>query len=115
MSQIAWKKLKDAKSVVTPRGDKTYALANNDYMFACRNDLPKGCIKDFQEHPPVQYYIVLSGKMEVFIGDESMVLEPGDTAIVPPSVCHKVVALEDTVEIEVFNDARKDVIEKWFS
>lgn len=42
-------------------------------------------------------------------------MEAGDAAVVPFDVPHKVVTLEDTEEIEIFNDARKDVIEKWFS
>lgn len=112
---MSFVKFSEAKRGEVPRGDKLAMLASNEDMFAVWAFMPKGLVKDFQHHIPVQFYYIIKGKMELTIGDETQILEAGDSAIVPSDAPHKAVMLEDTEDIEVFNDPRKDVIEKWFS
>ena len=107
-------KFEEAKRAVTPRGDKLAALARDDNMFALYSKMDQGTVKDWQHHTPVQFYYILSGTMELSIGEETMVLNPGDSAIVPPDVPHKAVMITDVEDIEVFNDPRMDVRSKWF-
>ena len=97
------------------KGNHYHALcAHDEDMCVIANWLPKGTVKDFQHHKPTQVYIMIEGTMEVTIGDETQIITAGDTAIVPSDYPHKVVALEDVLEMEVFNDPRNDVIDKWF-
>jgi quercetin dioxygenase-like cupin family protein len=107
-------KISEAKRNTVPRGDKITLMAHNEHMFSVHSFMPKGLVKDTQSHQAVQIYLMLEGKMELTIGEDTQVLGPGDSAIVPPNVPHRASMLEDTVDIEVFNEAREDVINKWF-
>ncbi len=42
----------------------------------------------WHEHPFWQFEICLSGSLEVLVGDESIVLDPGDCYVVPPRLRH---------------------------
>jgi quercetin dioxygenase-like cupin family protein len=50
---------------------------------------------------------LLSGKVKLFIGDETFIAEAGDVWCHPPGVIHQTEALEDSVQIEVKSPACK--------
>jgi len=59
-------------------------------------------------HPHEQINFVLEGQFELTIGDESKILEPGTTAIVPSNAVHSGIALSDCVLIAIFHPVRED-------
>jgi quercetin dioxygenase-like cupin family protein len=108
-------KLSEAKQSHISEGYFLELMAHSEDMFSLRSVIPKGTVKDFHAHSATQIYIVEKGKMKVTIGEETEILCTGDSALVPSNVPHRAEMLEDTVEVEVFNESRKDVLEKWFS
>jgi len=59
-------------------------------------------------HLHEQINFVLEGQFELTIGDETKILEPGITAIVPSNVVHSGIALSDCVLIAIFHPVRED-------
>lgn len=67
-----------------------------------------GSRADAHAHHHEQINFVLEGQFELTIGDDSKILEPGITAIVPSDVLHSGVALTDCVLIAIFHPVRED-------
>ena len=65
-------------------------------------------------HPHEQIVYVEKGKVEFFIeGKESMILNPGDSVYVAPSVKHGAKVLEEeSVLLDVFTPGREDFLSK---
>jgi quercetin dioxygenase-like cupin family protein len=63
------------------------------------------------EIPPhshdAQWGIVVSGKLELDIGGDKKVRQPGDSYFVPDQVEHSAVILEDSLVLEVFADPER--------
>ncbi len=59
-------------------------------------------------HTQVTY--IISGSFEVHIGDEVKILGGGDCYFIPPNVPHGVVALEESILVDVFTPVREDFL-----
>ena len=70
----------------------------------------KGAVGAKHSHPHEQIGYIVSGSLEVIIGDEKRILKAGDTYQTAPDVLHGVLALEDTKLLDVFNPMRKDFL-----
>lgn len=61
------------------------------------------------DHPHEQAGILLSGKLELTIGDETRTVSPGSLFIIPPNVPHRAVAVDGpAVVLDVFSPIRED-------
>ena len=67
-------------------------------------DLPR------HSHPHEQTGYLVSGEIELSIGDETHQVKPGDSWCIAGGVEHKATVLEDSVAIEVFSPVREDYI-----
>jgi len=61
-------------------------------------------------HPNEQTGYLVSGKIRLFIGDESRELVKGDSWCIPKDIKHRAEILEDSVAIEVFSPLREDYL-----
>ncbi len=61
-------------------------------------------------HDNEQIFWMLSGKMEIRIGDERRVCGPGDVGVIPGGVEHEAWFPEDTQVIDVFAPPREDFL-----
>jgi quercetin dioxygenase-like cupin family protein len=67
-------------------------------------DLPR------HSHSHEQTGYLVSGEIELTIGDETHQVKPGDSWCIAGGVEHKAMAVEDSVAIEVFSPVREDYI-----
>jgi quercetin dioxygenase-like cupin family protein len=75
-------------------------------------EMDEGAVVPLHSHPHEQGGILLKGKMELTIGDEARVVNPGAMYLIPPNVRHKAVALEGPlVVLDVFSPVREDYAE----
>ena len=75
-------------------------------------EMDEGAVIPLHNHPHEQGGMVLEGRMELTIGDEVRVVEPGAMFIVPPNVPHKAVAVDGPVlTLDVFSPIREDYAE----
>ena len=64
----------------------------------------------FHSHPHTQSSFVVSGKFEVHVGDDVMVLSVGDAVCAAPNVPHEAYCLEPGVLIDGFSPMREDFL-----
>ena len=74
--------------------------------------LKKGCIVPEHSHHNEQLTYVLDGALKFWIDGRELVVHAGEVLCIPAHMPHKAVALEDTVDLDVFNPPRADWINK---
>ena len=74
--------------------------------------LKKGCIVPEHSHHNEQLTYVLDGALRFWIDGKVIVVNAGETLCIPAHMPHKAEALEDTIDLDVFNPPRADWINK---
>ena len=74
--------------------------------------LKKGCVVPEHSHHNEQLTYVLEGALKFWIDGKIIVVNAGQMLTIPPHMPHKAEALEDTVDLDVFNPPRADWINK---
>jgi quercetin dioxygenase-like cupin family protein len=75
-------------------------------------EMEQGAVVPRHSHPHEQGGILLKGKMELTIGDDVRVVEPGAMYLIPPNVAHKAIAVDGPVVVlDVFSPVREDYAE----
>ncbi len=68
----------------------------------------KGGTVPRHQHENEQLTYVLEGALKFTVGDEEVTVHRGEVLCIPPNVPHGAVALEDTIDLEVFSPVRAD-------
>jgi quercetin dioxygenase-like cupin family protein len=74
--------------------------------------LKKGCIVPEHSHHNEQLTYILDGALKFWIDGKEIVIHAGEVLCIPAQMPHKAEALEDTVDLDVFNPPRADWINK---
>lgn len=72
--------------------------------------ISKGSDLSVHQHPHEQITIMLEGKLEMQIGNETVMLEPGMIQVIPSNTPHGAIAHTDCVLVDVFNPVREDYV-----
>ena len=73
--------------------------------------LKKGSVVPQHSHDNEQFTYILDGALHFFIGadeSEEVIVRTGEVLHIPSNVLHKAVALEDTLDLDVFTPIRQD-------
>lgn len=73
-----------------------------------RFTLHKGFQIPLHQHPNEQISYVIKGKSMVRIGSQTVMVQAGDTFVVPPSAFHGQLALEETVTLVSWSPVRRE-------
>lgn len=101
------------RETVTPAIDRKFVCGER--MMLAQVFLKKGAVVPQHKHENEQITWILEGALRFWIGaDESEVIDvrAGETLVIPSNVPHKAEALEDTLDVDVFNPPRADWINK---
>ena len=75
-------------------------------------EMDEGAVVPLHDHPHEQGGMLLEGKLELTIGDETRVVESGSLYLIPPGVPHKAIAVGGPVVVlDVFSPVREDYAE----
>ncbi len=74
--------------------------------------LKRGCIVPEHSHHNEQITYILEGALKFWIDGRELIVNAGEVLTIPPHMPHKAEALEDTVDLDVFNPPRADWINK---
>jgi quercetin dioxygenase-like cupin family protein len=74
--------------------------------------LKKGSIVPEHSHHNEQLTYILDGALKFWIDGREIVVHAGEVLCIPAHMSHKAEALEDTVDLDVFNPPRADWINK---
>lgn len=71
-------------------------------------EIEKGAILPAHSHIHEQTSQVTKGKLEMTIGNETFVLEPGKFVVIPSNVMHSAIALTDCLVTDTFFPIREE-------
>lgn len=75
-------------------------------------EMDDGAVVPMHSHPHEQGGMLLSGTLELTIGDEVRLCQPGSMFLIPPHVMHKAVAVGGKCTVlDVFSPVREDYAE----
>ena len=101
------------KEQVSPMVDRR--LITGERLMLAHVYLKKGCIVPKHSHHNEQITYILEGELKFWIGeDEGQVVhvKPGEVLHIPPNVPHKAEAVEDTLDVDIFDPPREDWLNK---
>ena len=105
---ISWKSI-DLEDL-NPLLQRHFIVGQN--IMLARVLLKKGCIVPEHSHHNEQLTYILDGALKFWIDGKEIVVRSGEVLTIPPHMPHKAEALEDTVDLDVFNPPRADWINK---
>jgi quercetin dioxygenase-like cupin family protein len=74
--------------------------------------LKKGCVVPEHSHHNEQLTYILDGALKFWVDGREIVVHSGEVLCIPAHMPHKAEALEDTVDLDVFNPPRADWINR---
>lgn len=74
--------------------------------------LKKGAIVPMHSHHNEQVSYILEGALRFFIDGREITVSAGEVLCIPPHMPHEAIALEDTVDLDIFNPPRQDWLDK---
>ena len=118
-------KTKNERSVTFYRWDEmpkeeltdTFArrLITGDRVMLAHVYIKKGAVVPRHSHENEQITYILEGALRFWIGEDSgeeIVVRAGEVLHIPSNVPHKAEALEDTLDVDIFDPPRQDWLEK---
>jgi quercetin dioxygenase-like cupin family protein len=70
--------------------------------------LKKGCVVPPHHHEHEQVSYVVRGRLKFVVNGRDILLESGEVLHIPSNVVHSVIALEDTLDLDIFSPPRQD-------
>jgi quercetin dioxygenase-like cupin family protein len=86
-------------------------LVTGERMMLAHVYLRQGCLVPMHRHENEQLTYILDGALEFKIGDDrarTVVVRSGEVLFIPSNVPHEALALEDTLDVDVFSPPRQD-------
>jgi quercetin dioxygenase-like cupin family protein len=83
-----------------------------DRVMLARLIMKKGCIVPLHSHHNEQVTHILEGALKFCIEGKEIVVRKGEVLTIPPHVPHSAEAMEDTIDLDVFDPPREDWINK---
>ena len=74
--------------------------------------LKKGAVVPRHSHMNEQYSWIISGALKFVFDDREILVGEGEILVIPANAAHSAVALEDTVDVDIFAPRREDWIRK---
>jgi unsaturated pyranuronate lyase len=104
MSHYNWSKILEEK--VTDKLSRK--LITGKKVMLAQVFLKKGCIVPSHSHESEQMTYILKGSLRLRLPDKEVTLNEGEVLHIPSSVEHSAVALEETLDLDVFSPIRED-------
>jgi quercetin dioxygenase-like cupin family protein len=105
-----WVFNKDIQGEQASEGVERKVLAYGDEMMCVENHFQTGAVGALHHHPHTQITYVASGKFEFTIGEETKVVEAGDTLLKQNDIVHGCVCLEKGILVDIFTPMREDFL-----
>ncbi|HSJ09136.1 MAG TPA: cupin domain-containing protein [Longimicrobiales bacterium] len=86
-------------------------LITGDGVMLAHVYLKKGCIVPRHQHHNEQFTYIIDGALRFEIGEdgaEEVIVRAGEVLHIPSNVWHMAEALEDTLDMDIFNPPRED-------
>lgn len=98
------------KEVLNPLIDRQMLVGEK--LMLARVLMQKGAHVPLHQHHNEQVTYILSGALKFSIDGKEIVVHAGEVLCIPPHMPHEAWALEDTVDLDVFDPPREDWLNK---
>ena len=105
---IPWKEVEREK--LNPLIDREMVVGNE--VMLARVLMKKGAHVPLHHHHNEQVTYILEGALKFAIDGKEVVVRAGEVLCIPPNMPHEAWALEETVDLDVFNPPRADWLNK---
>ena len=95
---------------LNPLLQRQFVVGQN--VMVARVLLRKGCIVPEHSHHNEQITYILEGALKFWIDGKEIIVNAGEVLTIPPHMPHKAEAVQDTVDLDIFNPPRADWIDK---
>jgi quercetin dioxygenase-like cupin family protein len=86
-------------------------MITGERMMIAQIFLKKGCVVPRHQHENEQITYVLEGALRFHLGEggaEEITVRAGEVLTIPPNLPHTAEALEDTLDVDIFDPPRQD-------
>ena len=90
--------------------ERQFVVGTNTML--ARIVLRKGAHVPRHSHQNEQISAILEGALRFLLPDREVIVRAGEVLCIPPDLPHEAFALEDTVNLDVFNPPRQDWIDR---
>ena len=90
-------------------------MITGDRMMIAQIFLKKGCVVPRHAHENEQITYVLEGALRFHLGAtgaQEVIVRTGEVLTIPPNLPHTAEALEDTLDVDIFDPPRQDWLNK---
>ncbi len=108
LKHFRWKEVEEEQL----KPDLSRQLVTGENVMLARVLLKKGCVVPEHSHENEQLSYILEGALRFTIEGREIVVSAGEVLAIPPHLPHAAVALEDTVDLDVFYPPRQDWLAK---
>ena len=108
LKHVRWQDVKLEE--LNPLFGRQFVVGNN--VMLARVLLKQGCIVPLHAHVNEQITYILEGALKFWIDGREIVVRAGEVLCIPSNMPHRAEALEDTVDLDIFNPPREDWINK---
>ncbi len=108
VKHVRWDEL--PKETLNPLFDRQLVVGHQ--VMVARVLLKKGCVVPLHQHHNEQITHVQSGALHFTLDGKEITVRAGEFLCIPPDMPHTAVALEDTVDIDIFTPPREDWLNK---
>ena len=105
---VAWKNVE--REQLNPLIDREMVVGSK--IMLARVLLKKGAHVPMHQHHNEQVTYILEGALKFSIGGKEVVVRAGEVLCIPSNVPHEAWAIEDTVDLDVFDPPREDWLNK---
>ncbi len=88
----------------------TRQMIYGENAMVARLEIKKGTVVPEHNHESEQITWIMKGMLKFKINDKDIYVKEGESLIIPSNVKHEAIAMEDTVDIDIFSPIRKDWI-----
>ena len=90
-------------------------LITGERMMLAHVYLKQGCVVPRHAHENEQFTYILEGALHFWLGEdeaEELDVGAGEVLHIPSNVPHRAIALEDTLDVDIFSPPRQDWLKK---
>ena len=95
---------------LSPQLKRQFVVGEN--VMIARALLKKGCVVPLHSHHNEQVTYILEGALKFVLKDREVIVRAGEVLCIPPNLPHEAIAMEDTVDLDIFTPPREDWIAK---
>ena len=104
MQYLAWETVK--KEELNPKLWRK--VISGEKAMVAQVFLARGCVVPLHQHESEQVSYIIKGALKFELEGKEIVVREGEVLVIPANVPHKAVALEDTLDLDVFSPIRID-------